>query len=368
MCQEPAQKAGFISPNQIYRGNLTGLAPNTRYFYQVGSDAAGWSAERSFSTPPAANDPSAVMRVLITADSGMYSPDNARVPNGNSFAAQLIVGGWALTPGQPEYTVVQAVIQSAGLGPGQQPGARLVVDALEREIEEKGGSLVLNIGDISYSRGEFHQWDLFSAQFGEQVASKAISAFAPGNHEASGPNYANSPYDKSTSIDAGGECNVVTRRLLQMAQPSGPTSDWHSSDWGPVHFIQLNSEQYLNAGSKQHTWLEADLKRVDRTKTPWVVVSLHRPVFVDSNDSGDQASASTIRKGIEPLMVKYQVDLVLAGHIHSGQRSCVGMIKGTCVGLNNDGTAKGPTYGLFGQGGYQVSGRLVVFWCWLFAS
>lgn len=353
MCQEPAKKAGFISPNQIYRGDLTGLAPNTRYYYQVGSDAAGWSAEKSFLTPPAADDPSATMRMLITADSGMYSPDNSRVPNGNVFAAQLIVGGWAMTPGKPEYTVVQAIAQQAGLGPGQQPGSRLVVDAMEKALKEKETHLVLDVGDLAYSRGEFHQWDLWGAQFGNQIAANAISAYTPGNHEADGPGAPDSPFNKTTNIDSGGECTVPTRRLLQMAQPSGATSDWYRVESGPVHFIFVNSEQNLGAKSKQRAWLEADLKSVDRQKTPWVVVSMHRPLLVDSNDGGDQKSATTIRTAIEPLLAKYEVDLVLVGHIHSAQRTCVGVLKGTCVGVNPDGTAKGPTHVVLGNGGYQ---------------
>jgi 3',5'-cyclic AMP phosphodiesterase CpdA len=360
MCTEPAKKAGWISPNQIYRGDITNLSPNTRYYYQVGSDAAGWSPEQSFLTPPAADDAGATMRVLITADSGMYSPDFARTPNGNSFEAQRIFGGWATTPGRPEYTVVQAIAQQAGLGPGQQPGSKGVVDAIERALEAKDAHGVWNFGDISYSRGESHQRDLWGAQFGAQVAAKAITAYSVGNHESDSPLYPDSPCNKTTNIDSGGECNVPTRRLLQMAQPSGTTSDWYSTDIGPVHLISLNSEQLLSAKSKQRAWLEADLKSVDRSKTPWLVVGLHRPILVDSNDGGDQKSATTLRNAIEPLLAKYQVDLVLAGHIHSGQRSCVGVMKGTCVGKNDDGTAKGPTIALFGQGGYQVSGCLLL--------
>lgn len=45
---------------------------------------------------------------------------------------------------------------------------------------------------------------------------------------------------------------------------------------GPVHFVQLNSEQHIQPKSKQVVWLENDLKALDRTQFPWVVVSMHR--------------------------------------------------------------------------------------------
>lgn len=122
---------------------------------------------------------------------------------------------------------------------------------------------------------------------------------------------------------------------------------------GFVHFIQLNSEQMLGTTSKQRAWLEQQFKAIDRSVTPWVIVGMHRPLLVDSNDKSDQAVATLLRKSLEPLFAKYEVDVVLAGHIHAAQRSCIGVLKGTCVGVNAQGTALGPTHVLTGQGGYQ---------------
>ena len=43
-----------------------------------------------------------------------------------------------------------------------------------------------------------------------------------------------------------------------------------------------------------------------------------------------------------------QVDAVLTGHIHAYQRSCIGVIKGRCVGVDASNVALGPTYVMTG--------------------
>ena len=50
---------------------------------------------------------------------------------------------------------------------------------------------------------------------------------------------------------------------------------------GPIHFATINTDQKLDAGSEQRSWLEADLAAVDRNITPWVVINLHRPLYND---------------------------------------------------------------------------------------
>jgi Calcineurin-like phosphoesterase len=62
----------------------------------------------------------------------------------------------------------------------------------------------------------------------------------------------------------------------------------------------------------QVDWLKSDLAKVDRTKTPWVVVSMHRPYYVSAqNDSADVCL--DCQKAFEPLLISYDVDLVLHG-------------------------------------------------------
>ena len=55
--------------------------------------------------------------------------------------------------------------------------------------------------------------------------------------------------------------------------------DRYSYDYGLVHFIMMSTEHDMGNGSKQYAWLEDDLKKVDRTKTPWVILAGHRPMY-----------------------------------------------------------------------------------------
>ena len=53
----------------------------------------------------------------------------------------------------------------------------------------------------------------------------------------------------------------------------------YSYDYGSVHFIMMSTEHDMGNGSKQYSWLEKDLQNVDRTKTPWVILAGHRPMY-----------------------------------------------------------------------------------------
>ena len=109
---------------------------------------------------------------------------------------------------------------------------------------------------------------------------------------------------------------------------------WYSFDYGLAHFIILDSETDLPVGlqspdevggtdagansgpfgypNQQYDWFEKDLASIDREKTPWVIVGLHRPWYIAS--SGDACLAC--QQAFEPLMIKYGVDLYMQGHVH----------------------------------------------------
>ena len=64
-----------------------------------------------------------------------------------------------------------------------------------------------------------------------------------------------------------------------------PTDEpWYSYEFGPIHFTVLSSEQHLYGTQKD--WLENDLKNVNRTATPWVIVASHRPMWISSDWGG----------------------------------------------------------------------------------
>lgn len=54
-----------------------------------------------------------------------------------------------------------------------------------------------------------------------------------------------------------------------------------------------------------------DLKAVNRSATPWVIVGGHRPMYIDSTNyapvQGDQTVAAELRAALEQDFIKYEV-------------------------------------------------------------
>lgn len=96
----------------------------------------------------------------------------------------------------------------------------------------------------------------------------------------------------------------------------------------------MSSEHNFSIGSQQYIWLEKDLQSVDRSVTPWVIFSGHRPMYVNSNyccewgesdcdeciHGSDVDVMLTQRANLEHLLLQYEVNLYFAGHFHNMQR------------------------------------------------
>lgn len=104
----------------------------------------------------------------------------------------------------------------------------------------------------------------------------------------------------------------------------------------------LSSEHSLAPGSVQHDWLIADLERVRAAaagaETPWVVVTLHRMLYTTQLcEEVDFANSLLLRQQLDPTLRRFRVNLVMAGHQHSFERSCPAF-GGRCVEEATHGT------------------------------
>ena len=79
----------------------------------------------------------------------------------------------------------------------------------------------------------------------------------------------------------------------------------------------MSTEHDFQIGSTQYNWLLADLKAVDRSITPWIIFCGHRAMYINSDYatgfSSDQVVATLMRKNLEPLFMKYKVNLGVYG-------------------------------------------------------
>merc|ERR1719440_1757361 len=134
-----------------------------------------------------------------------------------------------------------------------------------------------------------------------------------GNHERDWPGTGS-----TGGTDSGGECGVSTQARFQMPTPSQQEAlGWYSFDLGAVHVVMMDTELSCGKGSEQLVWLEADLKAVDRSQTPWVVVTGHRPMYtVNSKASHGPVLSNSFCLGaatsdMETMLRDHEVDLCL---------------------------------------------------------
>ena len=285
MCGPPANlSAHFINPGYLHEVVLTGLKPHTRYCYRCGNPQFKYSREKSFVS--------------------------AIEPGSDHKFKFVIYGDMDVTP-----------------PPGAETTAALVHD----EIAEEGVSLVFHAGDLSYSIGYAYRWEEWMTLI-EPYSSLAPYMVGIGNHEqehvvggekdpSHAPGNGFHPSWGNYGHDSGGECGVPVYNRFHMPE-NGNQPWWYSFEYGLVHFTVLSTEHDFTVGSRQHTWLVDDLKSVDRSRTPWLIVIQHRPMYSSQRMLPDFEVTTRLRVALEDLLHVNKVDLVITGHHHLYERSC----------------------------------------------
>jgi hypothetical protein len=167
-------------------------------------------------------------------------------------------------------------------------------DNLSRTMAKFNPSFVLFSGDFVRSGSDQGEWDNWfaAAQMYWVDNDNLTIPIIPvlGNHEGMATNY-----------------------FEQFSLPGN--EQWFSLDWGPdLHIIALNN--YGSYTGAQLDWLEDDL--AVHENYIWKVVLFHEPPFSSGEEHG---SNMTVQTYWVPLLDKYHVDLVIAGHDHDYERS-----------------------------------------------
>lgn len=64
---------------------------------------------------------------------------------------------------------------------------------------------------------------------------------------------------------------------------------------------------------------QADLKKVDRSRTPWLIVVLHAPWY--NTNHAHQHNGDAMKKALEQVLYEAHVDILVAGHVHAYERT-----------------------------------------------
>lgn len=173
-------------------------------------------------------------------------------------------------------------------------------------ILEARPELFLGLGDVAYNDGS--DAEVTNNMLKQMAPLFAVTPYyvALGNHEYVTP-------DARPTVDA---IHMPTNN------PRG-TERYYSFDWGPVHFVVLdsmctpnNARGDLCDDDEQVAWVEQDLK-ANQGKNLWTIVMWHHPAY----SSTSEKVSREMRDEVVPILEKYGVDLTLTGHAHNYERS-----------------------------------------------
>ncbi|TYH77030.1 hypothetical protein E1A91_D04G119300v1 [Gossypium mustelinum] len=197
-------------------------------------------------------------------------------------------------------------------------------------VDSKDYDVFLLPGDLSYADTQQPLWDSFG-RLVEPYASRRPWMVTEGNHEI-----------ETFPIIYPHGFKAYNARWLMPYQESGSTSNlYYSFDVAGSHIIMLGSYTDFDEDSAQYKWLESDLRKVDRKKTPWVIALLHAPWY--NTNLAHKGEGESMRKAMEDLLYRARVDVVFAGHVHAYERF-------TRI-YNNKADPCGPVYITIGDGG-----------------
>jgi hypothetical protein len=245
---------------------LSGLAPDTTYYYSVGTPTAVTAGDASFrfKTPPLPGTEQPT-RIWVLGDSGSADAN-----------------------------------------------ARRVRDAYERFTGTRHTDLWLMLGDNAYEDGLDHEYQRAVFEMYPAMLRKSVLWPVYGNHEG---------YGSDAPTNTGPYFDIFT--LPTQGQAGGVASGteaYYSFDHANIHFVVLESfETNRSPTGAMLTWLQRDLAA---NTQPWVIVAFHHPPYTKgSHDSDTETELVEMRRNALPILENAGVDLVLTGHSHSYERS-----------------------------------------------
>lgn len=279
-----------LSNNYLHVVRVTGLLPDTKYFYTVGNIGTQQTvnSDQYFWTAPLIGENTSNKVFWAQADAG---------------AANNIETGFN------NFLSTNSITKINGM---------------------------LAIGDNAYGSGLYSEYSsLFFGSSAYQTQLRKYNLIScAGNHD----------------YPSNGQTNAyMSRPYFNLIKPPMLTetggiasfnSKYYSWDYGNIHFISLDGYnivggvQSVSTNSSQYKWLVNHLKYVKQEKLAgrkkWIIVIEHFPGFSDAgHPTYNATSPSTSEPGIEfrnvyiPLLHQYDVDLCLYGHDHNYYRTNV---------------------------------------------
>lgn len=245
---------------------LTGLTPNTKYFYNVGASSAVQAGDASyfFKTSPTTGT-ALPTRIWVIGDAGTGTSGQAAVYNAyRNYTGTTYTDFW------------------------------------------------LMLGDNAYNSGTDaeYQTKMFN-MYPEMMRQSPLWATL-GNHDGTSA-------DSATQTGPYYDIHTFPKNAEAGGVASG-TEAYYSFNYGNIHVIVLDSnETSRSTTGAMMNWMKADLANVTST---WLIAIWHHPPYTKGSHNSDTETALIeMRQNFLPVLENYGVDLVLTGHSHSYERS-----------------------------------------------
>jgi len=339
------------APPYRHRVRLTGLKPNTLYSYSVEQNGASFSS--SFKTAP---DKSSPIRLIVYSDSETEPESTGKHTS------------WTDPEGK-NTSRTYPIDQTLGYANNLEV------------IHDRQPDIIAIAGDLVESGGEQRDWDEFwkhiTGSNGEKsLAGQVPFIAAPGNHEYyEGPSLGR--YNQPGSEQAIGKYLSYFEFPANNAPDEKQEDRYYRLDYGPVTLISLDvannsphhsghdtnffllGENDPNGGSApafspdshQYLWLETQLREAQSGSRFTFVMFHHIPYSsgphgwpAGEGDGYDTQSGVPVRT-LVPLLIRYGVDAIFAGHDEMMERSEISGME-----LVTDGSEKEHTLHIYDVG------------------
>lgn len=253
-----------------YKAAATDLEPNTKYYYQVGSESGEKSDIGSFHTSGEEGDDFTFIHYTDTQNA--YWNENVR--NEAAFGAD---------------TIKQAL-----------------------DITEES-NFILHTGDLVQIAEVEDEWvDIYSQS--EESWLKQPLVVAPGNHD-----------EYTLHSDSVVEEKLNEHINVPVTNDNTSGGSYYSFDYNGVHFVVANTNDNKVSednpegkamGDEQLAWIEEDIKQARDNGAKWIVLSYHKPLYSKSYHSLQDEDVQKVREEFMQMIDELDVDLALQGHDH----------------------------------------------------
>jgi hypothetical protein len=271
-----AQSKSGASPVTDHEIIITGLTPNTKYWYSIGNTTLvlQGDADNYFMTLPSAGAKTKI-RVGVIGDCGNNSVNQLNVRNElQNYLGSNYMNAWIL------------------------------------------------LGDNAYLYGldAEYQAEFFNIYKDRFLKQNPLYP-SPGNHD----------YSDNPALQENHQMPYYDVFSMPIAGEAGgfPSNNeaYYSFNIGNVHFLSLdafgkedNSTRLYDTLGKQVQWIKQDLQA--NQNKDWIVAYWHHPPFSLGSRNGEtEADMTAIRTNFIRILERYGVDLILTGHSHNYERS-----------------------------------------------